>query len=941
MLDIIRDYLEIPELADKVDAQEFGKSVVPFMNARPYVAISANSGIFEHALSPMVPEARDFNRNRAGAGELVGRLLGTVDVNPIIAAYLRNLVEWRNLIAHGKNIADISEDDGLNCARYMLHFLIWKYTCWAKGNPQDLPQSYHDPRLKGGGGEPPPFIRNLPSRGDRFIGREDLRIQLKNMVTDRQTRLVTLRGTGGAGKTRLAIEVGWDLSNLDVEGVYFVDLAEVSDPELILQTIARAMGVHDNAGATEDGLVSNLKHKRDLIILDNCEQFTAKVRHLVSRLIRDTTQVKLLVTSRELLRVSGENVFEVKPLTLPKVNGTVDLAKARLSEAVCLFETRARAYDPEFTVDEKNVRPVADICIRLDGVPLALELAAARVRSLSVENIAERLGSRFKLFRGESRQSSLKGLIDWSYELLTEPEKQLLLRMTIFPGSFTLNALEEVAGDLEPTNCAQTLPLDKQRIERFEVLDLLQSVHDKSLIIRDTEVGEYRYRLLETIREYLKERLTEFPLAEAAPFEDRFRRRLASYCSDLADKFGPQVNSGKVKQASALLNAEMPNFRAVLDWAEETRETKLEFHLKWRLFSFWIAQGYLLEGRARIEKLLHRPEGFDEQMDKVRALNMTGSLCMDLADFDGALACYLEAIELLRAMDKPVPLGVVLRNYGALKRDMGEYEGADTALRESIEIFQSLPESPRWDYANALYTLGDVLLRTGCLEEARSLLNEALALQRQEGDDRAASLYILSLARLAYLEGHMDSAVHRADEAIETLRELNDNHGLTEAHLIRAELSLLARDYDGAEAAFKTALGLANEVGSKKFQATARIGIAAIALALNEPQRTRIAHEQLGQAVKLAAKLDESTKLFAVLYVHTWAVNSGAEKTAAKLLERIKTLGKIVKLTTFELEIYNRWLESVGGSLTSQALPVRQTNLDELFELASAALEET
>jgi predicted ATPase/class 3 adenylate cyclase len=429
------------------------------------------------------------------------------------------------------------------------------------------------------------FPNNLPLQVTSFYGREDDIQEIKGHVGDHL--LVTILGAGGVGKTRLAIQSGAELLDRFDDGVWVADLAPVNEQQSMLSVVAQALGIHQSASSLDhESIVSWLKHKRLLLILDNCEHLLDPVARLVDAIGHHCSEIHMLVTSRQALAITGEKVFRLPSLAVPQSAGDDAPATAIRFSAVALFVDRACLADRAFRLHEENAAAVAAICRRLDGIPLALELAAARLRAMSVSGLAQRLDACFKILTGGSRtalprQQTLKALIDWSYNLLESQERALFDRLAVFAGSFTLEALENVC-------CGEGIGAE-------ETLDLLLSLTDKSLVLVAPASDQERYYLLETTRDYACEKLS------AGVLRDRFKRRYADYYLSVADDFERSCGTLELGTWLSRVRRESRHFRAVLEWSiAEEHDVKLGASLAVALETYWW-HGVEAEGRYWIE----------------------------------------------------------------------------------------------------------------------------------------------------------------------------------------------------------------------------------------------------------------------------------------------------------------------------------------------------
>ncbi len=619
----------------------------------------------------------------------------------------------------------------------------------------------------------PDLPNNLPQQPTSFIGREKQVEEVEALLG--RTRLLTLVGPGGAGKTRLSLQVAADLLTGDGDGVWLVELAALSDPALVPQAVADVLGVQEQAGKPiQQTLVNALKAKRLLLVLDNCEHLVAACASLTADLLRACPDVHLLASSREPLNVAGEQVYRVPSLSMPDPKRAQTLESLSQFEAVRLFIERAQAVRPSFAVTNGNAPAVARVCFRLDGIPLALELAAARVRSLSVEEINTRLGQRFRLLTGGARntlprQQTLRALIDWSYDLLTAAEKTLLCRLSVFAGGWTLAAAEGVcSGD---------------GVEGWEVLDLLTGLADKSLAVYeegvDGDVG--RYRLLETVRQYAGDRLGES--GEAAAVQGRS----ASWFLGLAEEAESQLRGPEQASWLGRLEREHDNLRASLAWEEQSADGREDgLRLAGPLWRFWWVRGHFTEGRQWLGRALARikPEGAGREGVGVRegsaarakALNGAGALAWAQGDFAGARALFEESLTIRRQLGDQQGIAGSLGNLGVVASGQSDFAGARALYEEGLSLFRQLGDQQ--GVANALNNLGNVAYQQGDLADARALQEEGLTLSRQLGDQNGIAESLINLGVVAFEQGDFVGARALHEESLTLYRQLGDQRGI-------------------------------------------------------------------------------------------------------------------------------------------------------------------
>jgi len=599
---------------------------------------------------------------------------------------------------------------------------------------------------------------NLPLQLTSFIGRGHDLEEVKRFL--QTARLLTLTGAGGTGKTRLALQVGAEVLELFPEGVWLVELAALVDPGLVPQAVATALGIKEASDqALVESLVESLRLRRALILLDNCEHLLAASSSLAERILRSCPGVRILATSREPLGIVGEQTYRVPSLPLPDTETAFRFERLQSFPAVQLFLDRARLGQPAFALNEKNARSVVQVCRRLDGIPLAIELAAARVKTMPVQKLDERLDDRFRLLTGGSsvalpRQQTLRALIDWSYDLLKERERRLLRRLAVFAGSCSLEAAEAVWA--------------KDTGDRSEVLDLLAGLVEKSLLIYE-DLEEGRYRLLETVRQYALERLSETGEAPAA------RREHLEYFLGMAEEERP----GREPPGSSLkeLGREYDNLRAALGFALEV-EPAAGLTLGNALGQLWMVRGDFAEGRSWLERGLSR--GHDAPAP-LRALAATtaGSLALRQGDYEGAVRLLQEGLLLHRLCGNQRGAASALTELGIAADERGDYARGRALYQEGLAIRREVGD--RRGSAVSLLNLGVMASRERQHAEAAAFFEEALGTFKELGDERGAAYSINNLASIAFSQGDYETARTRFREALMALRRLQDRRGLAYA----------------------------------------------------------------------------------------------------------------------------------------------------------------
>jgi predicted ATPase/class 3 adenylate cyclase/DNA-binding XRE family transcriptional regulator len=619
-------------------------------------------------------------------------------------------------------------------------------------NIPDLPASF--PALRSLDVRP----NNLPIELSSFIGRDGEMGAVKQQLT--RTRLLTLIGSGGVGKTRLALQVAAELLAQQADGVWLVDLGPITDPALVPQATAAVLGVREQPGRPLlEALIEALRTKQSLLVLDNCEHLVAACARLAHLLLQACPSLTIVVTSREMLGVAGEMAYRVPSLTLPDQAQGQPLSELARYEAVRLFVERAVAMRPDFALTESNAATVADVCRRLDGIPLAIELAAARVRALSVEQLAARLDDRFRLLSGSSRtalprQQTLKATIDWSFDLLSGAEQRALRRLAVFSGGCGLEAAEAI--------CAE----DDQ--EANGVLELLTRLSDKSLVLVEEHEGESRYRLLETIRQYGRDRLVE--AGEAVAVRDRHR----DWALAVAECAEPLLWGREQERWLARLEVEHDNLRAALDWTIDTEQTETALRLTGALWKFWEVRGYLTEGRTWLARALG--QGSASSVARAKACAGAGVLARHQGDYEHAGALLQEGLALCRAEHDRRGVAAALNNLGIVARRQGEFKRAQTLLAEGLELRRELGDEH--GIAGSLHNLGVLARHRGQYPSATTLLEECLAARRTLGDNQGIANTLNNLGNVARLQGDLERATTLLTEGLLLDRELMDPAGI-------------------------------------------------------------------------------------------------------------------------------------------------------------------
>ena len=569
---------------------------------------------------------------------------------------------------------------------------------------------------------------NLPQQVTTFIGRDRELAEVRRLFAT--TRLLTLLGAGGIGKTRVALHAAAEVLDEHPDGVWFVDLAPQSDPLLVPQLVASALGVKEDPGHTvTDALAAYVKDKRILIVLDNCEHLLYACAELATALLRAGARLKILAASREALRIAGETTFPIPALAVPDARAKLSTETLQHYEATRLFIERATAANHSFEPTDRNAAAIVDICRRLDGIPLAIELAAARVRALPVETIDARLSDRFRLLAGgdqtaRPRQQTLRALIDWSYDLLTEPEKALLRRLSVFAGGWTLEAAEAICtgGGLDET----------------DILLLLTNLIDKSLVAIDAEGS--RYRLLETVREYARGRL------DAAGEGDDVRARHLEYFVKFAETARSSFHGAEYGRWLARLDLDRENVLAASAWSVNAGGEPA-LRLNCAMGTYWFARGLTEFGLRLATETLTRADTRARTRARANALFEAGWQCCHLGRYDDAQRWLEESLDIGRELEDARHVSKVLQPLGLASFGRGDVTAARAYLEEAVGSAKALGE--KREIAAALNGLAQLHRVDSELDEAEPLYREAVQLFRELDDKEGLAVGLLNLAMVS------------------------------------------------------------------------------------------------------------------------------------------------------------------------------------------------
>jgi predicted ATPase/class 3 adenylate cyclase len=764
---------------------------------------------------------------------------------------------------------------------------------------------------------------SLPVQPTQLIGREQEVATIGQLLRREDVRLVTLTGPGGTGKTRLGIQVASELRDVFIEGVFFVSLAPINDPMLVMPTIAQALGIRDRAEQPLSArLAEVLYQRRVLLLLDNFEQVVGAASQ-VADLLTSCPSLKVLITSREVLHVRAEHEFAVPPLELPDPAHIPELAALARAPSVALFLQRAQAVKPEFQLTTSNAGAVAEICVRLDGLPLAIELAAARMKLLSPQALLARLGRRLAMLTGgardvPTRQQTLRNTIEWSYQLLNTWEQRLFRRLSIFAGGCTLQAAEAVC----------TAPDEGVG----QVLDGVASLVDKSLLQQMEQTGEAseepRLLMLETIREYGLEALTASGEGAVA------RQAHADHFLLLAEEAVPALDGPLLTSWLDRLEQEHDNLRAALHWFLEAGQAVMALRLCSALERFWVVRGYRNEGLTFLERALGGSAGvapsvrakallaaarlsfmqsdydrgkalaqeslalFRELGDKrgiALSLNRLGIAAWRQADFPTARVLMEEDLALYKELGNPDRIAWSLFALGLLNIKQGEYIRASALFEEGLALFRGL-DNKRGIAASLTQMAAALFVSQGDQMMVYPLLAQGLLLDREVGDKEGMAVSSLLLGSVALKQGDVATARTRVEEGLLLYREMGYREGIAEALSLLGKVEAARGDLAFARTLYEESLTMARELGQRELIATGLEGLARAIAAQGDPaQAARLwgmaeaLREAIGAPLHPVERADYEPAVTAVrghlgeeAFVSAWA--EGRTMTAEQVL---------------------------------------------------------
>ena len=692
-------------------------------------------------------------------------------------------------------------------------------------------------------------VTNLPVQLTSFIGRERELVEVERLVSI--SRLVTLTGAGGCGKTRLAIQVANNIRDTFADGLWLVDFVPLREPDLVPQHIAQTLGLRPAPDQPlNESLLNFVRSKQILLILDNCEHLIASCTELAQQLLRVASGLNILATSRQPLAVSGEMLYQVRGLAFPSLNAINAFEPHKLEQydAVHLFIERARAISPHFRITPENALAIVEICRGLDGIPLALELASARLNILTPQQIAARLDDRFALLNsGQStgavtHHQTLRAAIDWSYDLLTSEEQTLLRRLAVFEAGCTLDVAESVCSGKE--------------LAQERTLDVLSSLVDKSLVMAETSGrAEARYRLLETIREYTLGKLEES--GETSRLRDRHLDLLVARSEEIALKLQTPAFQNLW---FSWLDGELDNIRAALNWAQESGQVESGLRLAISLFGFWQSHSSMQEGRNWYERLLAQANEKVPIMLRATAAFNAGMSAGFMGDGTAARghertavalceAAGEEGLKLLALAQAPIQVAAIVN---------GDFATAYINVERTVELLRKVGDDA--ELHMALGTQAVAAIGLGKYQRARSLTVEALAAAHKWGDPYDIALIMSFFAYLEHVEQNYARAQALCEEALAALRELGATHEEPRVIQALAQTRLQQGDLEQAYALICESVALYKSQDNPKGLAECLIGFGVLASERGmqaEAVRLLTAGATKGQSVYLSLLLAE------------------------------------------------------------------------------------
>jgi len=714
---------------------------------------------------------------------------------------------------------------------------------------------------------------NLPNEVTPLVGRVREVAAVRELLE--QHRLVTLTGVGGGGKTRLATKVGAESRPRFPDGVWLVELAPVADGADVVRNVARSLGVAEAAGRSLlEGVNSFLGPRTLLLILDNCEHVVEAAAELAGKLLASCPSLEILATSREVLGIPGESTFQVPPLQIV-TDESLSFEAAAATEAIQLFAQRAAQVRSDFAVRPDNIEDIVEICSRLEGIPLAIELAAARTKALSLSEIARRLDDRFRLLKGSSRSAlphhqTLEALIDWSHSHLTQAEQRLFRRLSVFRGGWTLEAAEAICADDE--------------LEAWEIVDVLSRLIDKSLVVFTASGAspDPRYRMLETVREFAQTRWRE---SDDVPSVQRLH---VDYFVKFITTAAPLLTTASQPEWLARIDADIDNLRAALACALEGDDAVPALQLSGQSLRYWIVRGQLREGRAAVERALAMPGADAITVQLGVALNAVGTCCYQLHELEAAAGYYRRAVDTLLAAGGQHRVSAPLMNLGSVHRMRGDLEQAVASYEESLHY---VDQSDQWMVGALQTNIASVEILTDEYEKARPRYEIALAIHRKLGDRVYEAAGLMNLGIIAYRQERLADARAFYEESIAIFERVGERNMAAAAQVNYGNTLRKMGDEEAALIAFVKALRLVRDTGSMESMVHALEGVSQVSRFRGDHERAaRLVGAAEGLRLRLGLPRQETDRAL-------WDVENGllAAEVGADAFARLWSEGEALE----------------------------------------------
>ncbi|MBI1743002.1 tetratricopeptide repeat protein [Candidatus Acetothermia bacterium] len=779
-----------------------------------------------------------------------------------------------------------------------------------------------------------PLRHSLPRSISSFVGRKREVSELKQLLS--KTDLLTVTGIGGCGKTRLALSVATALAPEYADGIGWIELAALTEAELIPQAIASVLGLREERNRPLLATLSEyLKSRELLLILDNCEHLIAGCARVVDALLRSCPHMQILATSREALGITGETVWKTPPLFVPHLENLPSRQEELVStvskyEAIELFVTRVTECVPEFAITAQNALTIVEICHRLDGIPLALELAAARARALSLEEILGRLNDALGLLTQGNRTAphhhqTLRAALDWSFRLLSEQEQLLFRRLSVFAGGFTLEMVEG--------SCSEP-PLSA-----LEALDLLTHLINKSLVSVSYREGKVRYHLLDTVRQYAAENLESCGEASA------MRKRHGEFFSHLAESSRTALRGPHQVAWLDRLETNHDNLRAALTW-NLVHNPKIGLRMAHGLQHFWSVRGHLSEGRRWIEASLVVEDFFP--VDRAEALNRAGIMASEQGDYKQAITRYEESLALWRQLGDKRGIVTTLNNLGGIAWARGDFPRARALFEESLALKRKLGDD-KFAVASSLNNLGLIAQTLGEYAKAQTLHAESLAIRQELGDKRGMASSFVNLGSIAQAQGDYPTAHSQLERSLALHREIGDRQGTALSLYTLGNLTQITGDYTAARSYHQESLDIRQEVGDKRGISYSLSSLGGIAQIQGDNSTARSLYEkglaiqhELGDKQGIAYSLFNLGSIAQTQEDYTTASALHEESLAIKralgdkrgTANSLSNLGVIAQAQGDDSKAYSLFAESLKMKI---GLGDRQGILESLLNLATLA----